>query len=251
MGEHKYYRLLHEGGEAQGGAKVIGEDEEGRDEGPQAPVEGDAVGDRGHPELANAEVYISPAAAGGPVYSPFGEGRDVGAGEVGRTADEIGPRLGDGREALARGVAGRHLLALGEGGQVEGFAAPAGEVVLELGGEGRLLGLPRRILRFPCRVRFGELDPAFFVEFVGGGVHPELLAGRRADGCLGFRDLFLPEGRAVDGGGALLGGGALADHALQDYQAGAIGIGLGLGDEALQTREVVHSPRSTCQPYAS
>ena len=88
VGEDVDDRLLHEGGEAEGGAQVVGEDEEGRDEGPQASVEGDAVGDGGHAELADAEVDVAAAAVGGTVDAALGQGRDVGAGEVGRAADE-------------------------------------------------------------------------------------------------------------------------------------------------------------------
>ena len=59
VGEDPDRGVVAEGGEADGGTGVIGEDEEGRAVGNQAAVNGHAVEDRAHAMFADAEVEVT------------------------------------------------------------------------------------------------------------------------------------------------------------------------------------------------
>ena len=85
--------VLHERGQPDGGAHVVGEDEEGAAVGDHAAVQSHAVDDGAHGVLPHAEVHVAPAPL---VEAQVAVAFEVGVGrrgEVGRAADEGGQAL--------------------------------------------------------------------------------------------------------------------------------------------------------------
>ena len=81
----------HDGGQADGIARVIGKDEECAAVGYEAAVDREAVHHGAHAELAHAVEHIVAAAFAPHCLGGLGHGQ-VGAGEVRRAADELGQR---------------------------------------------------------------------------------------------------------------------------------------------------------------
>ena len=111
-------RHLHERREAHRRAHVVAEDEERAAERAGLAVQHDAVHDRGHRVLADAEVqHAAVGVARELVGRPLGgderrgavDRREVRLGEVGRTAPELGEHAGEGVDDLAGRGAGRDL----------------------------------------------------------------------------------------------------------------------------------------------
>ena len=144
-------------------AQVIGEDQEGRAAGAEEAVVGDAIADRAHGVLADAEPDVAAERVG------FGEIAAVlevvlgGAEEVGAAGDELRHGLGDRVEHRAAGGAGGVLVIGGEGrdllAQIGGHGF--GQAVGEFGRELRDWPRPRR-RRSVCQASKAALDAAFF-----------------------------------------------------------------------------------------
>ena len=99
------HRQPHDGRQADRRLHVVGEDQEGAPEGPEAAVRRDAVEDRRHAVLPHAPMEL-PARrrrAEGSALLQRGAGA---AAEVGRSADQVGHRGGDGLERQAGGLPG-------------------------------------------------------------------------------------------------------------------------------------------------
>ena len=121
-------RHLHERRETHRRAHVVAEDEERAAERARLAVQHDAVHDRGHRVLADAEVQhaavgVARRLVGGPLGGDERGGvvdrREVRLGEVGRAAPELGEHAGEGVDDLAGCGAGRDL-----GAALERRAAP-------------------------------------------------------------------------------------------------------------------------------
>ncbi len=161
VGEDPDRLEVAEGGEPDGRAHVVGEDEEGGAERNDATVGGEAVDDGPHAVLADAEVDVAagivPVAAGEALFVRGERGRvpeiaatlEHGVGgwvEVGRTADEAWQILVEGVHDLAGGLAGRHRLGIRRPGRDAGIPTRrqlAGDGAFEgggFGGEGGLVG---------------------------------------------------------------------------------------------------------------
>ena len=82
--------LLHQRRHAQRVARVLGEHQEGAAVGDEAAVQGDAVHDRRHAELAHTIVDVVAVATRccSRAFEPFQIG-EVGAGQVGRAAEQF------------------------------------------------------------------------------------------------------------------------------------------------------------------
>ena len=113
-------RDVHQRRDAHRRAHVVAEDEERAAEGPSRAVQDDAVDDRAHRVLADAEVQHPAVRVAGPLVSgPLGgderlralDGRQVRLGEVGGTAPQLGKLGGEGVDDGAGCGAGRDLLA--------------------------------------------------------------------------------------------------------------------------------------------
>jgi hypothetical protein len=145
MGEDHDGRQLHQGREADGGPRVVAEDEEGRAEGPELRQRHAVHGGR-HGMLADAEMQVAPLRLAGLEIARAGEfqGRLVRGAEIGRAAEEPGNVLGQHVQHLTRGVASGDPL--GSALKLGQVAVPAGRQIaalhlLDLGGERRELGL--------------------------------------------------------------------------------------------------------------
>ena len=120
-------RQLHQRGEPDRGPRVVAEDEEGRAERPQLRQR-QPVHDRAHRVLADAEVQVPAARAGGLEISGAGERqrRLVRRAEVGRATEEPRDVLREDVQHLARGLPSRHTLRIGrEHGEVRDPSPPA------------------------------------------------------------------------------------------------------------------------------
>ena len=99
VGPDEDRRRLHERGETHRGAHVVAEDQEGAAEGAGVAVQHDAVEDRAHGVLADAEVQHAAVRVAGPLVGRVLarderrralDGGEVRLGEVGRTAPQLG-----------------------------------------------------------------------------------------------------------------------------------------------------------------
>ena len=219
----------------------------------------DTVGDRGHAELAHAVVDIVAAAGLADALGARPQ-RQVGAGEVGRAAEQFGQLGRVGLDGVLAGFAGGDGLGLvgdlGEhsgdvgipvGGQIAGHAA------LELGGElgvGGTVGGERGV---PLRLERGTLGAG-----VPGGVDlGRDVEGRVVPADMGARGLDLggAERGAVHVVAVLLVGRAGADDGLAADQRGLGGVGLGLldggfdGDRVVTLHVADHLPAVGFEPF--
>ena len=224
VGEDENGRQLHQRGQPDGRPRIVAEDEEGRAEGPQLGQR-QAVDDRRHGVLADAEMEIAAAGTAGLEVARAGElqRRLVRRAEVGRAAQEPGNVLGEHVQHLARGVAAGD--ALGVGREARQVAVPArGQLaplhLVDLGGELReLLRGSRR--RAPPSARRAAAPrapmPASKCSHDAVG-HEELGILRPAVGALGEPDLVVAQRLAMGRGGVVLVRRAVADVAVEDDQ---------------------------------
>ncbi|MNV15823.1 hypothetical protein D3C71_1065620 [compost metagenome] len=247
--EHVDHALLHQRGHADGVAAVVAEREEGAAVGDEATVQRHAVHDGGHAEFAHTVVDV--AATDLVAIRGFGldhvalhvkaqVGRalgvgEVGAGQVGATAQQFGQGGGEGFQRQLAGFAAGHGLALGVCGHhgVHGHLRKVGgQVALhaarELGGqlgEGLAVGgktvVPGGFSGSAC----GLGVPARVHVF---GDHEGLAAP--AQGFARELDFFCAQGLAVGLGGVGAVGAALADVRLAHDEGGALGLLLGFFD---------------------
>ena len=139
-----------ERGQADGRAHVVGEDEEGPAHGQHAAVQGHAVHDRPHGELADAVVHLVAARGVRRLDARVLERHAVVAGQVGRAGQEAGQSGRGGVDALVDGVPGGQLGAGLEGRQVVG---PAGQARARPGPPPRRHGRRPRPRNAPSRRR--------------------------------------------------------------------------------------------------
>ncbi|MNZ67251.1 hypothetical protein D3C78_854920 [compost metagenome] len=139
--------LLHQGGHAQGVAGVLHEHQEGGAVGDETTVQGDAVHDGGHGELAHTVVNV--VAGGIFIGQGLGAGPhgQVGRGQVGGTTHELGQQLAEGFQGVLGCFTGRYLGRVGLQGldDLGRFSGPVGRqlangAALELGSQGRVRG---------------------------------------------------------------------------------------------------------------
>ena len=238
VGEDPDRTGAHEGRQAQGVLGVIGEDHEGAGVGDETAVQGQAVHDGAHAELAHTVGQIVAGAGGGvEVHGMAGLGAH-GARQVGRAAQHLGQVAHQFFQGLPGGHAGGDALAgfhglLDHGG---GDAGPVGRQValhaaFQLGGQlgaggavGVETGLP---------FGFGLL--AGFTGVPGGG--DVVRHGERGlmpfQGGTGGGGHVHAQGRAVTGGGVGLGG-TETDVGLADDEAGMLGVSAGFGQGGVQ-----------------
>mmetsp|Transcript_20755 Transcript_20755/g.52312 ORF Transcript_20755/g.52312 Transcript_20755/m.52312 type:complete len:551 (-) Transcript_20755:7-1659(-) len=242
VGHHEDGARLGQRGHADGGAHVVGEDEEGGAVGDQAArVQADAVGDRAHAVLAHAEAHV---ALGVGVLLEVAvhlhEGH-VGGRQVSRAADEAGHGGRDGVEhGLAVQAGGQALVLGGVGGQAR---LPAGgqrarDQLLELGG---LLGVLAGV-RLHGGVPLGlDLGAGLDLGVAHGGVH---LIGHLKGAVLPLEVLAGGGGLISTQGGAVhvvavgLVGGAVANEGGHLDEGGLVGDGLGGGDGLAEAIDV-------------
>ena len=208
----------HQGRQTHGVAGVLHEHQEGAGKGAEAAVQGHAVANGRHAELAHAETEIAAVRR----VPPPGV---VGAGQIRRAAEQLRQGRGQGIQTQLRGLAGGQgphfrLRRTGQGFKPGGPALrqPAGQAPFQLRGQGRMgrletvkagqpLGLPALPLldATPIRVNLRR--------------HLERPM-RPAEGFAGGRHLIFAQGSAMHGGAALLVGGAEADDGLDADQGG-------------------------------
>ncbi len=235
MRPHVDRRDVHQGGQAHRGAHVVAEDEEGAAEGARLAVQDDAVDDRAHRVLADAEVQDAAVRVARPlVRGPLGgdealarlDRRQVRLGEVSGSAPELGELVGERVDDLTARGAGRHGLARLERGdrhvgrQLAGLEAIEQRLALGVGlGPGVERLLP-----------FGALGCGALGE--GTGVADdvvgdlEALLGVEPEHLLRGGELVGAERGAVDLAGVLLAGSRPADDRLEDDEGGLVGLAL-------------------------
>ena len=237
MGKHPDHALLHQRRHAQGIAGIFREHQEGAAERQQAAVQRHAIHDVAHAELAHpvgdvvaARVAVQWVAAG-----PVGQ---VGAGQVGGTADPLGQRGDQALDGQLTGLASSHSFGLFQGGSQGGLHAASpvgGQITLhaaaELGGLGREgLGILGELVvpQFFHALALGLGVPTL-VDILGDNewcvVPAQILAGGV--------DFGLAQGGAMHVMGAFLVGRALADDGLALDQGGLVGMLLGFLDGGL------------------
>ena len=209
VGEDVGDRQFHQRREADAVSHVVGEDEEGAAVGAQPAVEGEAVHDGCHREFAHAVVEVVAGEVAG--QDGFGGGfapGEVGAGEVGRAADEFGHKRREQVDGVFGGFAGGDgatgFVVLGKGAfddavkAVGQFAAHDARVFLRFHRVFVLVFLPDAL---PFVLQFG----AFFAQagdLVGIRRQFEVACGQ-AERLFGQCDFFFAERRAVGFFGAL------------------------------------------------
>ena len=262
-------RQLHERGQPDGAAHVVGEGEERAAVDAGAAVQRDAVHDRAHGVLADAEVQRAPVGAAGPHLGlPVGRQERrfaldrgvVALGEVGRAAPQLGQLRVEGGEHLAGGLAGGDALRVGVPGRAASRPSPrAGvRVVMPLQQRGAvgvaLLPGVEPLLPGGVRLLAAVDDLAGVLDDLGRDV--EGLLRVEAEDLLGGLDLVLAERRAVGGAGVLLVGRGPADDRPQHDERRAAGLGLGGGEARRRPRRgprrrrraarASRRPRSAC-----
>ena len=229
VGHHVDDAEPHEGGEAHCRPAVVGEGEEGAAEGNDAAVQRHAVHHRAHGVLAHAVIEVAAAVLAGHDRREFVGLRAVGAGEVGRAADEARQRIGNRADCpLVRDPRRDGGRLLGEGSlQARERLRETGRQIARHGGvEIRPAALVERgMARLPGRPRV----PAPFPDGAPGGenrIRHREGRMRPPQPLAGARNLVRAEGRAVARGSPRLRRRAVADHrAAFDHR----GPGLGLG----------------------
>ena len=107
------HALLHQGRHAHGIAGVFHEHQEGRAVRHQAAVQGNAVHDGGHAELAHTVVHVVAAGViSGDALAAFPQGQ-VGTGQVSRTAEELRQQRTEGIQRVLAGLAAGDGFAFG------------------------------------------------------------------------------------------------------------------------------------------
>ena len=223
-------RQLHQRGEPDRRPRVVAEDEEGRAKRPQLRQR-QPVHDRAHRVLADAEVQIPAAGAGGLEISGACEGqrRLVRRTEVGRATQEPRDVLREDVQNLARGLPARQPLRVGR--EHREVTVPALRQLtslhpIDLRRQIRVLGSVRGEELRPCAMRFGAALPDAGSEVLADTVRDEerRVLGPAVD-ALREADFLVTERLAVGGGGALSVGRAVADAAVEDDERGpALGL---------------------------
>src|ERR1700754_1991878 len=233
-------RGLHECGEADGWAHVVGEGEEGAAVGAGGAVQGDAVEDGAHCVFADAEVQGAAVPVGVP-HRGGGGGRaervgsfhpgGVALGGVGRAAPQLGQHIGQGLEHLAGGLAGGDALGVGLPDRQrllpadrEAAAQHPVQQLLALG----LAGGPVVVALRPGLV--GRTAAVDDLAGVGEDVvlDLEVLVRVEPEDLLDLGHLLVAEGGAVGFAGVHLGGGGVADDRAQFDEGGPVGHGAGV-----------------------
>ncbi|MCY1354613.1 hypothetical protein D9M69_409980 [compost metagenome] len=234
VGVDEEHALLHQRGHAHGVAGVFHEHQEGRAVGDETTVQGDAVHDGAHAELANAiEQVVAGGVLCGHALAAFPQGQ-VGAGQVSRAAEEFRQQRTEGVQGVLAGLAAGDGFALG---------GHFGDIGVGLGGEvGRQLALDAALeFRGQLRVSGGiggeTLVPGRFAGSAGGlGVPLGIDLGRDfegrvgpAQGSAGQGDFVVTQRCAVALFLALLVRRAEADHGLAADQGRTVaGLARGL-----------------------
>ena len=233
VGEHVDHAQLTQGREAHATHHVAREHGKGAAVRNQAAaVIGEAIEDRRHGVFAHAEVQVTVGlGAFLETLLPL-DVSEVGVGEVGRAADQLGQVGADRVEAVVGVLAGGQALVVGAIGRQVGIPA-LGQLTtqasLEFSGVGRVLGaiVGQRVV--PVGLGSGTAADRLAPVVVGllghleGAVAPaQVLAGQV--GFLGS------QGGTVHAGGVGLVGGAVADGGGHLDHRGAVGDRLGLGD---------------------
>ena len=157
VGPHEDRRDLHEGRETGRGTHVVGEDEEGSAVATGQTRQGDAVEDATHGVLAHTEVdgatvgatwiLLGAAVLGQEGVGPL-HGGVVGAGEVCRSAPQLGKLRTESAQDGSGGLAGAHLAGL-EGRDLEIVGQLVGKHPLEEVGAVRVGVVPSGELLVP------------------------------------------------------------------------------------------------------
>ena len=202
-----------------------------------------AVGDCRHAELAHAVVHVVAAGVAAHAFGARPQ-REVGAGQVGRAAEQFGQPGCEGFDGVLAGLAGGDGLGLvadlGQHGV--DMRGPVGRqraahAALEFGGQrgvGAAVGGEARVpLGFGGCARFAGVPGGVDVvgHFEGRVIPANIFA------CGG--DLGVAQRRAVHIVAALLVGGAGADHGLAADQRRLHGVSAGLLDGGLNGGAVV------------
>ena len=243
-------RDVHDRGQPDRALHVVREDQEAGAVGAEARQR-EAVDDRAHRVLANAEVQVAPAVVPGLDAVGALDQRQRRGREVGGSADEVGQPGRDPLQHLLPRLAGGDHAGVGPllrrvGAEAVGQAV--GEEALEFGrldGEVRAEGgerlVPLRLLLTPALDRAAEVLQRLL------GNEEGLEAGIAVD-LLGQPDLLLAERRSVRAVGVLLVRRAGRDVRADDDQAGAVLDLLGDAQRLLQAVEpdvlveVLHVP---------
>ena len=249
-------------------AHVVGEGEERTAVHAGPAVQRDAVHDRAHGVLTDAEVERAPVRAarphlGLPVRGQE-RGRPIDRGavtlrQVGRTAPQLRQDRIQGSENLAGGLPGGHALRIGVPGRQgvrPALRQRAGGQPFQqraaIGGAGP----PRIEALLPSGVRLlaPDGDPAGVLKHLRGDLKGSV--GVEAEDVLGRPDLVLAQRRPVGGPGVLLVRRGPADDRPQHDQRRAAGLGLGGGQRAVDRRQVLaivdvlHVPAVGLIPHA-
>ncbi|CAM5581502.1 hypothetical protein SCYAM73S_04252 [Streptomyces cyaneofuscatus] len=245
-------RQLHQGGEADGRAHVVAEDQERTAVGAGEALERDAVEDGTHGVLADAEVERAAVGVSGEFTGllPLGhEGRlalhggVVAAREVGRAAPQLGEHGCQRGQDVAGGLAGGDALGVGvEDGQAVGPAV--GELLLQQPVQERgalgVGGAPLLVAGLPGAVGLGAPFPYRTGVFQYVVLDGEVGVRVEAEQLLGGGDLVVAEGGTMGLAGVLLGGRGPADDRPQQDQGRAAGLALRGLDGGEQGVDVLH-----------
>ena len=223
--EHERRRDAHDRREPDRGLHVVAEDQEAGAVGAEAGQR-QAVDDRAHRVLADAEVQVAPAVLAGLDAAAAVDQRERGGSEVGRAADHLRHRGGRPLDHLLRRLArGDHarVRALLRHVAAEPVRQRAREVALQLGRLGAVLGAVGVEALLPLGLLLAAaLDAAAEVlERLVRDV--ERLLARVAVDLLGEPDLLLAERRAVRAVRVLLVRRAGRDVRAHDDQARPVG----------------------------
>ncbi len=235
MGHHVDHPLAHQRRQADRGARVVGEDQEGAAIGDHPAMQRQAVHGRGHAVLADAVIDVAALAVVGVEGAEVGGQRVVRAREVGRAADGLGQRLVDHAQHHLGGFAGRHLGRLLGGLLLEGADA-RGQRAGQLARHDPLeLGLAALGQGVEARLPLGARGGAAAADRVPGiadvvGDHERIVGP--AIGLAHHLDLVGTQRRAMRAGGVLFLGRAEADMRLARDQRGLV-VALGLGQGAI------------------
>eukprot|EP00968_Pinguiococcus_pyrenoidosus_P004601 scaffold301_cov243-Pinguiococcus_pyrenoidosus.AAC.106 len=243
VGGDEEQRELRQGGHAHGAKRVADEVEEGGAERTNPAVRGDAVADRGHAVLSDAEAQIA-AHRRALLEVPadlLEVGGAIGRREVRGATDEIrhvACKLGQAHSAqLARGRLGISGLVRREDALPPRLELPRHAAVVL----GRKL---RMLLRVPLEqggpLRAGRLrtGPDAGEAIFHFALHREVLVGVEAELRLPGRDVLHAKGRSM-GLFAAFQGAAEADPGLDLDDAGLVVDGLGRLDRCVQRGEIV------------
>ena len=213
VGEHVDHRKLHQAGQANGGAHVVGEHQKRAAVGPQAAVQGHAGDNGAHGVFPDAEPDV-------PSFwsvllknlRTVDEGL-VGRRQIGGTAHQVEDLSRDGVQDLAGGRPGGDR---GGADEIGNLGIPAvgqfavHELLVLLGQLGIFFRVAIKEL-LPCLFGFSPFFDAFAENVAGVVADAEILVFGAAQVLLGQTYLFGAQRRAVGVGTVLLVGAAVGD----------------------------------------